>query len=106
MRHLGRLAFQQPELAASNCAQVVRRFRLQLAVALGLGGLPLERIHLPGDFFQDVEHARQVLLGAFQLGFGQALAGLELGDAGGFFDDRAAVLRLVSSGSGRCGPAR
>jgi hypothetical protein len=64
------------------------QFDLELAVALGLGRLPLERIHLPGDFLQDVVDARQVLLGAFQLGFGQALAGLELGDAGGLFDHR------------------
>ena len=61
---------------------------LQLGIAPRLGGLPLERIHLAGDFLQDVVDARQVLLGAFQLGFRQALARLELGDAGGFFDDR------------------
>src|ERR1035438_9604607 len=50
--------------------------------------------HLAGDLFQDVEDARQVLLGAFELGFRQTLAGLVLGDAGGLFDDPAAVLRL------------
>ena len=67
---------------------------LEFAVAPRLGRLPLERIHLPRDFFQNVVHARQVLLGAFQLGFRQPLARFELGDAGGLFDHRAAVLRL------------
>ena len=61
---------------------------LQLAVAPRLGGLALERIHLPRDLLQNVEHARQVLLGAFQLGLGQTLARLVLGDAGRLFDDR------------------
>jgi len=34
------------------------------------------------------------LLGAFELGLGETLARFELGDAGGLFDDGAAVLRL------------
>ena len=93
-RRLGRIALQQAILAGEHHAQAGIQLGLELAVALGLGCLPLERIHLAGDFLQDVVDARQILLGAFQLGFGQALAGLELGDAGGLFDDRAAVLRL------------
>ena len=93
-RGFGGVALQHAELAGERHAQAGIHFGLQFAVAAGLGGLALERIHLAGDLFQNVEDARQVLLGAFQLGFRQALAGLELGDAGGFFDDRAAVLRL------------
>ena len=91
---LGGVALQQPVLAGEHHAQPGFQLRLQLGVAPRLGRLPLERIHLAGDFLQNVVDARQVLLGAFQLGFGQPLARLELGDAGGFFDHRAAVLRL------------
>jgi hypothetical protein len=93
-RGFGRLPLQHAKLARERHAQAGIHLGFQLAVALGLGGLPLERIHLPGDLFQNVEDARQVLLGAFQLGFRQPLAGLVLGDAGGLFDDGAAVLRL------------
>ena len=71
-------------------------FALQFFVALGFGGLALQRIHLAADFFQNVEDARQVLLRAFELGFGQPLLGFEFGDAGRFFDHGAAVLRFVA----------
>ena len=71
-------------------------FGTQFAVALGLGGLPLQRIDLPADFFENVEHARQILLRAFELGFGQPLLGLEARDARRFFDNGAAVLRAVA----------
>ena len=54
-------------------------------------GLALQRIHLPRDFLEDVIDAGQVLLGVFEARFGQPLLGLELGDAGSFFDDGAAV---------------
>src|ERR1019366_5963472 len=93
-RRLGRIALQQAVLAAQHHAQPRIEFDLQFAIALGLGGLPLERIHLPRDFLQDVVDARQVLLGALQLGFGQTLPGLELGNPGRLFDHRAPVLRL------------
>ena len=94
-RHAGGVALQHPESPGHGLAQERHHLRAQFLVAPRLGRLPLERIHLPRDFFQDVEHARQVLLGAFELGFGQPLARLVLADAGGFFDDRAAVGRLV-----------
>ena len=55
--------------------------------------LPLERVHLPRDFLQNVVDAVQVLLCAFELEFRQPLAGLELGDARGLFDDRTAIER-------------
>ena len=73
------------------------------AVALGLGGLALEGAHLPGDFFEDVVDAREVLVGGLEAELGEALFGLEAGDAGGLFDDGAAVERL---GAERSWPMR
>ena len=92
-RGFGRLALQHPEAAGERLAQLRDHLGLQFFVALGLGRLALERIYLPADFFQNVEHARQILLRAFQLRFGQPLPGFEFADAGRFFDDGAAVLR-------------
>ncbi len=46
---------------------------------------------MAADFFEDVEHAGQILFRAFEFRFGQALAGFVFADAGGFFDDGAAV---------------
>ena len=88
------VAFKQAVFAGKHDAQAAFELSLQLAVALGLRGLALERIDLARDLFQDVVDAGEVLLGAFELGFGKALAGFELGDAGGFFDYRAAVIGL------------
>ena len=93
-RRLGRVALQQAILAAEHDAQTGVELDLELAETLGLGRLPLEGVHLAGDFLQNVVDTGQVLLGAFQLCFGQALAGLEAGDAGGFLDHGAAVLRF------------
>src|SRR6185437_12362686 len=67
-------------------------FGLELAVALRLGGLALERIHLAGDFFKDVIDAGKVLARGFEAGFGHATLGLVLANAGGFFDDGAALV--------------
>ncbi len=47
--------------------------------------------HLLGDFFEDVVDAGEVLLGGLEAELGEALFGLEAGDAGGLFDDGAAV---------------
>jgi hypothetical protein len=58
--------------------------------------LPLQRIYLPPNFLQDVEHAREILFRSLQLGFRQALFGLEFSDSRGFFDDCPPVLRLVA----------
>ena len=85
------LLFQLSELAGQNQAQLGTHLFAQFGVALCLGSLPLERIHLARDFLENVIHSRQVLLGLFQARFRQPLLGLELGDAGGFFDDGAAV---------------
>ena len=95
-RRFGGLALQHPIAAGERYAKLRHHLGLQLFVALGLGRLALQRIHLPADFFEDVEHARQILLGAFQLGFRQPLPGFELGDAGGLFDHGAAVLRAIA----------
>src|SRR4029077_7017842 len=63
----------------------------QLGVAFGLGGLALQRIHLARYFLEDVVHARQVHLGIFETRFSQPLLGLELGNAGGLFDNGPAM---------------
>ena len=60
-------------------------------VALGLGGLPLERGEVALDLGDDVTDAQQVLARLVHLRFGLLAAGFVLGDAGGFFDDHAPV---------------
>ena len=69
--------------------------RAQLFVTARLRRLPLERIHLPPDFFQNVEHARKILPRAFELRFRQPLARFVFADARRFFNDGAAVGGLV-----------
>ena len=63
-------------------------------VALRLGGLALERREVALDFGDDVADPQQVLLGELHLLFGLLLPALELGDARGFFDEEASILRL------------
>ena len=87
-------------------AQMRHHFRAQLLVAPRFGRLPLQRIHLPADFFQNVEHARKILPRAFQLRFGQTLARLVFPDARRFLDDGCAGRPACSKESARCGPAR
>ena len=81
---------------ASTRRKLAAHFVAQLGIALGLGGLTLQRVHLPRHFVEDVVDARQVLLGVGQAGFGEALASLEFGDAGGLFDDVAPVGGLAA----------
>src|ERR1700730_16820550 len=69
---------------------------LQLFIAPGLGRLALERIHLPTDFLENVEHARQILFRAFQSRLGQALLGFEFPESRRLFDNGAPILRLVA----------
>ena len=90
------LGIELRELAGQDDAQFRAHFVAQLGIALGLAGLALQRIHLPRHFVEDVVDARQVQLGVFQTRFRQPLAGLELGDAGGLFDDGATVGRLAA----------
>ena len=95
-RRFGRVALQHPIARRQRPAQMRHHLGLQLFVAPGFGSLALQRIHLPPHLFQNVEHARQILFRAFQLGFRQPLLGFEFADARGFFDDGAPVLRLVA----------
>ncbi len=92
----GRMLLQFGEAAGQNQAELAAHFVAQLGKALGFGGLTLQRVHLPRHFVENVVDARQVLLGVDQPGLGQTLAGLELGDAGGFFDDVATVGGLAA----------
>ena len=87
----GLLGVHLREAAGEDDAELGAELVAESAVALGLGGLALERGHLLGDFFEDVVDAREVLLGGLEAELGEALFGLEAGDAGGFFDDAAAV---------------
>ncbi len=79
------------KFAGQHHAQLGAHFVAELGIALRFRSLPLQRIHLPRDFVENIVHASQVLLGVFQARLGQPLLGLELGDAGGFFEDGAAV---------------
>ncbi len=90
------LGFQLRELAGQYDAQLVAHLVAQFGVTFGLRRLPLQRIHLPRDFVEDVVDACQVQLGVFQSRFGQPLARLVLGDAGRLFDDGAAIGRLAA----------
>ena len=82
------------ETAGEHHAQAGAQLVANGSVALGLGSLALQRVHLPRDLFEDVVHAGEVLLRRFQAQLGEALLGLEAGDAGGLFDDGAAIVRL------------
>ena len=58
--------------------QSLAKLPANLFVALGLGGLTLQRIDLARDLLQDVVDAIEILAGAFQLQLGQPLARLNL----------------------------
>ena len=85
------LGVHDRELAGEHNPQLGAHFVAQAAVALGLAGLAFERIHLARDFFEDVIDAVEILFRLFEAGFGEALFGFEFRDAGGLFDDVAAV---------------
>ena len=51
----------------------------------------MRRGHLAGDFVEDVVDAGEVETGGFETKLGEALFSFEAGDAGGFFEDGAAV---------------
>ncbi len=72
---------------ANDAAHLVADF----GVATRFSGLALQRTKLLLDFDDDVVDAGEIDLGGFELGFGKALLGLELRDAGGFLDDGAAL---------------
>ena len=87
----GALLLDCGELAGQHEAQLGAHLLAQPGVALGLRGLALQRIHLARDFVEDVVDAGQIQLGVFEARFGETLLGLELRDAGGFFENRAAI---------------
>src|SRR5262249_21192153 len=66
----------------------------KLDVAARFAGLPLQGIPLPIDFREDVIHPRQILSGCFKTRFGKLSFRFELCDAGGFFDESAAIRGL------------
>ena len=90
----GLLGIHRGHAAGQHNAQPAAQFVAHGSEALGLGGLALEAVHLPRDFFEDVVDAGEVLLRAFEAQLGETLLGFEAGDAGGFFDDGAAIVRL------------
>ena len=92
-RRFGGFALEHPEFGGQHQAQFRVHLGFQLAITPGFGGLALQRIELAGDFFQNVEHARQILPRALQFRLRQTLARFEFADAGGFLDDGAAILR-------------
>ena len=63
-------------------------------VAAGLGDLALEGVHAAALLLEDVADAEEVGLGELELAEGFLLVLLELGNAGGFLEDGAAVLGL------------
>ena len=63
----------------------------QLGIAFSFRSLPLERVHLPRHFLENVIHSCQVLFGIFQPRFSQAFLSLEFCNAGSFFDDGPAI---------------
>ena len=77
--------------AGEHDAQQAAHLFAQLGVAPRLGCLALERSELLFDFDENVVDARKIDLRGFELGFREALFGLVHRDAGGFFDDRAAI---------------
>ena len=91
----GGVALQHPEPPGDRVAKLSHHLGPEFFVTLGFGGLALQRIHLAADFFQNVEHAREILLRAFELGFRQPFARFVLADAGGFFDDGSAIRGLL-----------
>ena len=66
----------------------------EFLVLLSLADLALEGCDLPLHFAEDVRLAEKVLLGLLNLAQGLLAIHLELRDAGGLFEDRAAVFGL------------
>ena len=88
------IGVHQRHAAGQHHAQTVAQLVAHHGEALGLRRLPLQAVHLPRDFFKDVVHARQILLGAFQAQLGQPLLVLEARDPRRLFDDGPPVVRL------------
>ena len=87
-------------LLSDHCQVLVRCFPHRDVLDLGTIAaiahrflrLTPQRTHALGELGDDIGHAQQVLPGLIELALGSLLLGLELGDSGGLFDDRATVL--------------
>ena len=64
------LAIHLRDAAGQYHAQPGAHFVAESGIAFCLRRLPLERTHLPGNFFEDVVDPRQILFGLFQAKFG------------------------------------
>src|SRR6266404_9384515 len=84
------------ELAGEHDSKFGAHLVAQPGIALGLAGLALERVHLPRDLFENVVHTIQISFGVFESRLGKTLLRLEFRNAGGLFDDGAAVRRSAA----------
>ena len=84
------------KLAGEDNAQFGAHLVAQLTIALGLAGLAFERVHLARDFLENVVDAVQICFCIFEARFGEPLLGFEARNAGGFFDDGAAISRTAA----------
>ena len=89
-RSLARL--QAGDLAAGEVQPDRAELVDEPVVAAGGVGLPLQRRELPAHLAEQVVEAQQVALGGLEPALGLLPALAELQDAGGFLDDRPAVL--------------
>ena len=101
VRHHAHLRFGLGLLAAELGVLLVREMRVEQAgvfeqglITPCFGGLTLQGAHLALHFGDDVGDAQQIGLGVFEFAQRFPLLRFELGDAGGFFEHRAAVFRL------------
>src|SRR5260370_34919135 len=68
----------------------------RLGVVLSIGGLALKGIHLERDLIKNIVDSGQVQFRLLKPRLGQPLLGFELGNAGGFFDNRTPVIGLAA----------
>ncbi len=90
----GEIGVQLHEATAERDTELTAKLVSELAEALCLRGLPFEGAHLAGDLVEDIVDTREVLLCRFKAKLGKAFLGLEAGDAGRLFDDRAPIVRF------------
>ncbi len=91
-RERGVLLFHGREFAPQHDAQTHQHVVAQQLVALRLGGLALQRGHLPHDFVEDVVDAGQVLPGLLQAQLSKPFFGFKPGNPCGFLDNGPAVV--------------
>ncbi len=94
---LGALGFGGFELRRGPAQMLQQRFRAphlarDIAITHRLAGLGLERGDLGGELADDVFGARQVLFGRLEPQLGLVPAHMQSGNAGGFFQQAAALL--------------